>query len=169
MRPIKRIICPVADKASFTALEEATRLALEHSAELYLVNVVDPVISYAHLGSGYYDLYVKRLISSSRKRLQKIIEQRIPTKVRVHSLIRHGDPADEIVKIATKKRADIIVIATHGRQGLSHLILGSVAEKVARLATCPVLILRPSRKKMPDGHDKSTHQGKNKILQEANV
>lgn len=169
MITIKKIICPVADKASFAALEEACRLTLKHSAELYLVNVVEPAISYIHLGSRYYELYVKRLISSSRRWLRRIIEQRISKKVRVHLLIRNGDPANEIVKIAAKKQADIIVIATHGRKGLSHLILGSVAEKVARLAPCPVLVVRSPRKRISDSRKKSVHLRENKILQEANV
>jgi universal stress protein A len=55
-----------------------------------------------------------------------------------------GHPADTIVRIAQERRADLIVMGTHGRTGLQHVLLGSVAEKVVRLAPCPVLTVRQS-------------------------
>jgi universal stress protein A len=54
-----------------------------------------------------------------------------------------GSPADEIVKVAAAEHVDLIVIATHGRTGLSHLVMGSVAERVVRTAPCPVMTIRP--------------------------
>ena len=53
-----------------------------------------------------------------------------------------GDPADTIVRVARERHADLIVMGTHGRTGLQHVLLGSVAEKVVRFAPCPVLTLR---------------------------
>jgi Universal stress protein UspA and related nucleotide-binding proteins len=53
-----------------------------------------------------------------------------------------GRPADTIVRLARERRADLIVMATHGRTGLEHMVLGSVAEKVVRLAPCPVLTVK---------------------------
>jgi universal stress protein A len=53
-----------------------------------------------------------------------------------------GHPADTIVRLARERNADLIVMATHGRTGLGHLVLGSVAEKVVRLAPCPVLAVK---------------------------
>ena len=52
------------------------------------------------------------------------------------------DPGVEVVRIAKEWKADVIVMATHGRKGLSHLVLGSVAERVVRESACPVLTLR---------------------------
>ncbi len=57
-------------------------------------------------------------------------------------VVRLGDPGNEIVDYAKQANADLIVIPSHGRTGLEHLLLGSVAERVARLAKCPVLVLR---------------------------
>lgn len=56
--------------------------------------------------------------------------------------VRIGDPGVEIVKVATELKAGLIVMPSHGRTGLKHLLLGSVAERVVRTATCPVLVLR---------------------------
>jgi universal stress protein A len=56
-----------------------------------------------------------------------------------------GHPAETIVRVAQERDADLIVIGTHGRTGIQHVLLGSVAEKVVRLAPCPVLTVRPSR------------------------
>jgi len=54
-----------------------------------------------------------------------------------------GNPADTIVRVAQERSADLIVMSTHGRTGLQHMLLGSVAEKVVRLAPCPVLTVKP--------------------------
>ena len=56
--------------------------------------------------------------------------------------VRFGDPASEIVDFASGIAADIIVLPSHGRTGLTHLLIGSVAERVIRLAKCPVLVLK---------------------------
>jgi nucleotide-binding universal stress UspA family protein len=56
--------------------------------------------------------------------------------------ILEGDPGHEIVKLAEALKADLIVMPSHGRTGLAHLLIGSVAERVVRLAHCPVLVLR---------------------------
>jgi nucleotide-binding universal stress UspA family protein len=62
-----------------------------------------------------------------------------------------GHPADTIVRVAQERGADLIVMGTHGRTGLQHVLLGSVAEKVVRLAPCPVLTVRHKRVSSP-GH-----------------
>ena len=66
------------------------------------------------------------------------VEKRIPADHRVVI----GDPAKSIVKLAEDEQADLIVMATHGRSGIKGLFFGSVAEKVVRSATCPVLTMR---------------------------
>jgi nucleotide-binding universal stress UspA family protein len=53
-----------------------------------------------------------------------------------------GQPADTIVRVAQERGADLIVMSTHGRTGLQHVLMGSVAEKVVRLAPCPVLTVK---------------------------
>ena len=65
--------------------------------------------------------------------------------VRVFVHVTHGDPAGEILALAEDVQADLILVGTHGRQGLKRLLMGSVAEQVVRNATCPVLVMRPRR------------------------
>jgi nucleotide-binding universal stress UspA family protein len=62
--------------------------------------------------------------------------------VRAESLLLQGLPAEQIVRAARSKRADLVVLGTHGRSGLPRLVLGSVAERVIGLARCPVLTVR---------------------------
>jgi nucleotide-binding universal stress UspA family protein len=61
-------------------------------------------------------------------------------KHRTH--VTHGEPTAEILRLAEQERADLLVIATHGRTGLKHFFLGSVVERVIRHASCPVLVVR---------------------------
>ncbi len=59
------------------------------------------------------------------------------------TVLRIGNPAEEIIKAEHDYGADLVVMATHGRTGVAHLVLGSVAERVVRESTCPVLTIRP--------------------------
>jgi nucleotide-binding universal stress UspA family protein len=70
----------------------------------------------------------------------------VAQKERFQSEIRIGDPADEILKVAKEEGVDLIVMGTHGRTGLPHLWMGSVAERVVRLSPVPVLTIRPLAK-----------------------
>jgi nucleotide-binding universal stress UspA family protein len=76
------------------------------------------------------------------------LTQLLPTaedaKVEVITQVVTGTPYLKIIETAQKEKADLIVIATHGRTGLSHLVIGSVAERIVRLAPCPVLTIPPT-------------------------
>ncbi|QEG33775.1 universal stress protein [Bythopirellula goksoeyrii] len=61
---------------------------------------------------------------------------------KVHFIISYGTPAEEITQVAKNENCDMIVLPSHGRTGLARLLIGSVAERVVRLAHCPVLVLR---------------------------
>jgi len=73
---------------------------------------------------------------------------RFLSDVTVEPHVRVGSPAEEIVKAARDTHADLIVIATHGRGGLSRVLFGSVTERVVRHAPCPVLTVRPEKAKL---------------------
>jgi nucleotide-binding universal stress UspA family protein len=70
--------------------------------------------------------------------------------VEVTRSVNMGVPSQRIVETATAEQVDPIVMATHGRTGLSHLVLGSVAERVVRMAPCPVLTIRPPGERAGD-------------------
>jgi len=79
-------------------------------------------------------------------KLERIARDRLEGKVRYELHVVSGTPDDDVVRMAHDLEVDLVVMATHGRKGLSHLILGSVAERVMREADCPVLTMRTNVK-----------------------
>jgi nucleotide-binding universal stress UspA family protein len=90
--------------------------------------------------------YEQYLHADAEVQLRKARAELIGKDVKVRTLVGHGPAADEIVLIAKKENADLIVISTHGSTGLERLVFGSVAEKVVRLSECPVLTVRQKEK-----------------------
>jgi hypothetical protein len=84
-------------------------------------------------------LYEQELIAFSKRSLEEVVNQLESKELKTRLIVLRGDPADEIVRTADEENVNLIVIATRGRTGLDRLIFGSVAEKVVRLAKCPVL------------------------------
>jgi universal stress protein A len=82
---------------------------------------------------------------SAETELRTLASREIPAEINGDTLVRHGLPGEEIVETARELPADLIVISTHGRTGLAHVVIGSVAEQVVRHAPCPVLVLRRPR------------------------
>jgi nucleotide-binding universal stress UspA family protein len=81
--------------------------------------------------------------TAARTRLERISHQNLQPEIRYELLVMIGDPAVQVLQLASQLGADLIVMATHGRKGLHRLVLGSVAEHVVREAPCPVLTVKP--------------------------
>jgi nucleotide-binding universal stress UspA family protein len=142
MFPSKRIVCPTDfSEASLQALANASEIALHNQAELYLVHVIPVSLTTADrcmpITMPEYQRFLK-----PKHRLEQIAEPLLAKGLKTEIVTGRGDPATEIVRIAKEKGADMIVIATHGNTGWRHFAFGSVAEKVVRLASCPVLSIR---------------------------
>ena len=133
-------------KASARALAEAIALAKQNRAELLVLHVIDPVTPYAVRDDiGGAELYVKLEESTKQEAVRSmnaLIEKLRKAKVKTKSLLLRGTAHEQIVKAAKNRRANLIVIGTHGRTGLSKLLMGSVANKVVSTAHCPVLTVR---------------------------
>jgi len=132
-------------KSSARALNEAVKLAKQNRAELLIVHVIEPTPYVAGEEFGGEQIYIK--LEDMNKRdaeasMAKLIQRLKKSKVKARGLLLMGSPHDQIVKDARSKKADMIVIGTHGRTGLSKLFMGSVAGKVVSLATCPVVTVR---------------------------
>ncbi len=146
-RRIRRILHATDfSKASGRALEESINLAKQNNAELLVVNVVEPMGQYA-VGEDYggAELYMKIEAAAKRdaeRSMQKLMRKLQAAKVKAKSLLLKGSSYDQIVKAAKNRKADMIVIGTHGRTGISKLFMGSVAGKVISLARCPVVTVR---------------------------
>ena len=145
MIAIKTILCPTDfSEPSYEGLKYAIELATLFSADLCLTNVVPAIPPLPTNPNFVFEIpeYERGLHADAEHKLRELVEQRIPKSLKVRTLIGHGDPGGEIVRIAEDERADLIVIATSGMRGFRHFLFGSVAEKVVRLAACPVLTVR---------------------------
>jgi universal stress protein A len=143
MFPLKKIICPMDFSGpSFEGLKAAIELAQKYSAELILINVVQPIQPVGPPGvPATYTIheYFNDMTAAAEKSFEEVVDDRIPSGVAVKTRVLRGHPADEIVKEAETEEADMIVTATHGWTGWRRFVFGSVAEKIVRLSTCPVL------------------------------
>ena len=146
----KRILVPIdGSPASQSGLNEALLLAKQDKARLRLLHVVGVFIATPALAGGrYVDDIPKTLHESGRKILKNaealVGRHRIVVDTAMLDTVG-GRAADVIVEHAKKWRADLIVIGTHGRRGLSRLALGSEAERVIRASPLPVLVVRPRK------------------------
>jgi len=133
-----KILCPVDfDQNSLLALRLATELAQERGATLHVLHVV------AMPPGPEVALPFGKMETAARTRLEKLARQKIDGKASYEVDVMMGDPGVEVLQLAKRLRADLIVMATHGRKGLRHIVLGSVAERVVREAPCPVLTIKP--------------------------
>ncbi len=142
----RKIVVPLdGSELAEEAFREAVPLARAFGAELVLVGVLD-------LTAGMYDVYAEAFDPVDlRTQLEKFLtgaldraRERVEAEgVKARSVFRVGVPHEEIAAVAEEEGADLVVMTTHGRKGLSHLLLGSVTEKVIRTAPCPVLVVRP--------------------------
>jgi len=141
---IKTILVPIdfSDCAK-KALQYALPLAKEHEAAITLVHVIaTPSYPIGEFGGLEYATLQADTSDLIDKKLNELAVDEAAGEVPVDAVVRTGSPAAEIIDVARKLPADVIVISTHGRTGLKHVLLGSVAEQVVRHAPCPVLVVR---------------------------
>jgi nucleotide-binding universal stress UspA family protein len=120
------------------ALSYAFELAQVYGAKLSLLHVIEiPVYA--------IEVYLplEELEQEARRELARLLPEAEAAQVNVIRLVEMGVPYQKILETATTEQVDLIVMATHGRTGLGHLIMGSVAEHVVRMAPCSVLTIRP--------------------------
>jgi nucleotide-binding universal stress UspA family protein len=144
---LAKILVPTDfSECSRTAFEYGVQLAREFGAELRLVHVINPHTF--PFGDKYTALDPAELLREMEKAAQKRMRSMgARTKGRYSARLIHGSPAIEICHAANED-ADLIVISTHGRTGLEHLLIGSVAEHVVRFAHCPVLVIPAQGKRL---------------------
>ena len=151
----RRILVPVdGSRTSDSGLKTAIRMARDEKAALMLLHVVDEsvlALSGEYSGAAYMD----RLMADMREGGRKIIaaasaaakKQGVTAKTVLIESVGPGRVADIIVQQARKLRADAIVIGTHGRRGISRMVMGSDAEEVVRNSRVPVVLVKGERRK----------------------
>jgi len=145
MKSLRHVLCATdLTPASRPALVTAITLAKSSRASLTIVHVLAPpvVVPEQYLDSVVLDQLQKRARAWALKELQKVSKRSSRSNVSTSVMLREGRPADEIVRAGRTTKADLIVTGTHGHRGLKLALLGSVAQRVALLAPCPVVIVR---------------------------
>jgi nucleotide-binding universal stress UspA family protein len=120
------------------ALDAALELAREFDAHLTLVHVYEIPYAYGEMTYATADMLaaLEKLASEALEKTRREIEQKLPGTV---AILRCGIAAPEILSVIDHVHPDLVVIGTHGRTGVKHVFLGSVAEKIVRLSPVPVL------------------------------
>jgi nucleotide-binding universal stress UspA family protein len=137
----EKILCPIAfDQNSSAAIKFAYELADARMSVIYLLYVLSPPT----VDTAVLEPHPILTEGIAERELQKLANQHLPSNFAYQIVLRKGDPASLIGTVAEELQADLIVMPTHGRQGIMHMIIGSVAERVIREAKTPVLTLRPS-------------------------
>lgn len=150
---LRRILVPLdfSDTAK-KALQYAVPFGAAFDAEVRLLHVIQPYsvpIELGYLPPEWAESQ-QRFVDVAREELDKLCTREVGGRARAQVEVREGVPWQEIIAAAHDNHADLIILATHGRTGLSHVLLGSVAERVVRHAPCPVLVVRePERDFVP--------------------
>ena len=150
---------------STSALNYARAMARSFGAQLHVLHVFEPLwITSADVVGGGVALasMIQGLEESARKQLTDAVTEEDRRELRAEAtLVTSESPAREIAHYAAEHKVDLVVIGTHGRSGLSRLLIGSVAEKVVRLAPCPVLTVHHPEDEfvMPDALQKVEKPG----------
>jgi nucleotide-binding universal stress UspA family protein len=146
MIELHRILVPTDfSKFSQIALKYASALAEKFSAELYLLHIVQDLAVFIP------DMItvapppaptVEQMTKAVQDAFDRMVKENKLDRFPIHREVREGTPFYEIVRYAKEQDVDLIIMGTHGHTGLTHMLLGSVTEKVVRKAPCPVLTVR---------------------------
>jgi nucleotide-binding universal stress UspA family protein len=143
---LKKIVVPQDfSEYSLHALKYAVTLAGLFNSELVVLHVVEPIVYPADFSFGQVSIPAmeEEIRKHSEEQLNELVTNEIPNSIKTTSIIKVGKPFIEIIDVAKAENADLIVISSHGRTGMDHVLFGSTADKVVRKAPCPVLTVRP--------------------------
>lgn len=147
MIKLTRIVCPTDfSPTSSAAVDYAGTMADSFGAELILLHAI-PQMDYP-LRSFGMSSSLGHIKEEIEKRAEESLDERVQQlkkslpDINVRLVIEHGEPHDATLECAKNEKADMIVMGTHGHTGITHALLGSSAEKVVRLSSCPVLTVR---------------------------
>jgi len=149
MISLKTVLVPTDfSDASGSALNYGKAMAGAFGASLHLVHVMEDLMAHAWAAEVYVASMPQlrdEIEKESRQRLSAIFSEEERRHYRVVTALLAGNPFLEIIRYAKAHDVDLIVMGTHGRGAIAHMLLGSVAEKVVRKSPCPVLTVREAQ------------------------
>jgi len=142
---VNNILVPVDFSShSQKALSYASEIAQSYDAKLQVLHIIEETMHPAFSVTGKSSIFdlVPGIKEDSKRRAEKMLKEVVSEKVNANVYIKGGRAANDIIKFAKENSTDLIVIATHGLTALEHMLLGSVTEKVVRMAHCPVFTVK---------------------------
>ena len=121
---------------SNAAVDKAIDLAKERNAKLKAISVIYSNDEFYTLGHGA----LRELIDKAKAMLAEVSEKAAAAGVEIETVVKEGEPHQAITPLATEADADMIIMGSHGRKGLTRLLMGSVTERVIGFSPCPVLV-----------------------------
>jgi nucleotide-binding universal stress UspA family protein len=145
MKKLQRILAPTdLSETSAAGVRYALELAQAEGAEVILFHVIG--VAEEWFAAPKHSEPVRELLEAETHRLDRFLRQNFTSfsgLVEIRQKVELGHPSVNIVEIAEREGVDMIVMSTHGRTGIDHMLMGSVAEKVVARAPCPVLTIPP--------------------------
>lgn len=138
----------MAARGDDAIVEALTLLAAPAPSALHILHAIEPGTRATHARAhdlAQEELELDRALQALRRRVQydAVLNGLPHTPARIHHHVRLGDPVEVLLQACVDYDVDLLIVGTHGRQGLQRLLLGSVAEQLLRRARCPVLVARP--------------------------
>jgi nucleotide-binding universal stress UspA family protein len=142
---VNNILVPVDfSNHSKNALAYASKIAQSYKAQLQVLHIIEETMHPAFSITGKSSIFdlIPGIEDDCRKRTEKMVREVVSEKVNPKIYVKGGRASSDIIKFAKENSTDLIVITTHGLTGLEHMLLGSVTEKVVRMAHCPVFTVK---------------------------
>ena len=146
MKQVKKILFPIDFAENYDSLLPWVSTFVEKfGATLYVVFVAQDLSSYStfYVPHGNIEDFQQQAIDSARKRMAAVVEEFFKQFPKLETRVELGSPAEKILAFIEKEKIDMIIMGAHGRTGLDRMIFGSVANKVVKSASCPVLTVHP--------------------------
>jgi nucleotide-binding universal stress UspA family protein len=146
MKQIKKILFPIDFAANFeTLVPWVETFADKFDAQVYVLFVAQDLSHFAtfYVPHGNIEEFQQQAIDSARKRMAAAAEEFFKKFPKLETRVELGSPAEKILAFVQKEKIDMIIMGAHGRAGLERVIFGSVANKVVKSASCPVLTVHP--------------------------
>ena len=150
MTEIKKILFPddFSENAS-KILQYVLSISEAYNSTIYLLHVVQDLHRWGkvYIPHTSMDVFQKEALEGAEKVMDRVCEEQLEGRTNLQRRIVSGDPATEILKTIEAEDIDLVIMGTHGRKGLEHVILGSVAENVVKKSSAPVMTVNPYKLK----------------------